>query len=480
MKLFNRIVTNITGEEKREEEVEEVATPVVDAKGKVEKQNVLDNIPQMDFSGPSSKDKEGLSWSGRVNSESVTSNEKEKLVKQYIDTLVNGTPIAQLGIEKLTDKAQEALKELQASLLNDNYKEAQEQLGKIKAEIEGLKPLLEELTAQRDALKCEITELEGNKEAVILAVDGEIADYRETRKAEIDSELASNIAEMDKELENKRATVDADIAEIVGEFAAKREEYDSFLEDLTKEIEEARSSTEEQKAHLVQEVEERKEELNRENNELAEELEAKRKELDEVTEKYNELQKLVTELSDKFNEISTSIENLLSDTEVEWETITAKNGIYAVEGYLLNSYINDLIETYASKMGVSIDEARNEFRAKSPSLFAIIKRLENDDERFNTLYSIANGSTSIENALKSVKLPVYKTRGSKANLSDVSIKNIKLLQKISYFENLALDEKARRERAEKNYNDLMETLVPLIREDVDLEAVLAELSNKQR
>ena len=287
MKLFNRIVTNITGEEKREEEVEEVATPVVDTKGKEEKQNVLDNVPQMDFSGPSSKDKEGLSWSGRVNSESVTSSEKEKLVKQYIDTLVNGTPIAQLGIEKLTDKAQEALKELQASLLNDNYKEAQEQLGKIKAEIEGLKPLLEELTAQRDALKCEITELEGNKEAVILAVDGEIADYRETRKAEIDSELASNIAEMDKELENKRATVDADIAEIVGEFAAKREEYDSFLEDLTREIEEARSSTEEKKAHLLQEVEERKEELNRENNELVEELEAKRKELDEVTEKYN-------------------------------------------------------------------------------------------------------------------------------------------------------------------------------------------------
>ena len=143
----------------------------------------------------------------------------------------------------------------------------------------------------------------------------------------------------------------------------------------------------------------------------------------------------------------------------------------------MSAYVNELIGTYSRKMNVSKEEARDEFVAKSPELFAIIGRLENNSNRFNTIKWLTINSTSLRNAVGNIKVPVYKDNGNRKSLPKEVVSNIKLIQREAELENMALEEKAKRIIAEKRLEKIMNILLPYMPNDIDLGELLANDDN---
>lgn len=348
-------------------------------------------------------------------------NEKKEIVAKYLDELLNGTEISQLSIsDELTDLAKESLRELQEYTLTENLSSAREELASLRANCD-------EVKKQLDAMKPLYDEIVVNKESVARELD---------------------------ELTKKR---DVMIGEVATGIIALREEKEKELD---------------------QEIEEkRRERLSQVEQDVNNQIQSKQQELEELQTTATEFEETFNKLKENYNKILVQIKESLNNVEVSWETISENDGIYALEGFKLEGYVNDLIKAYAEKMGVSRDVARNEFMTNSPELFAIIKRIEYNDERFMSIKKCCNNITSIRNAVANIKLPVYYINGNKKALPSNVVNNIKLIQREAELENMALEERAKRIIAEKRLEKIMKILLPYVPNDVDLQEQLATGDN---
>ena len=348
--------------------------------------------------------------------------DKKAIVSKYLDALLNGTEISQLSInDQVTDFAKKALLELQELTMNDNVINAKEELESIRAnyeeikeQIDKMRPLYEELLANQASLASEIDELTKQRDGLVKSINGDISSLRESRERELEEDIEK----------------------------LRNDGYAKVKEDIN------------------------------------EKINAKQQELTALEETVKQFEDTFNNLKENYSNIQKSIQSALKEEcEVEWVQIAEGNGIYAVEGYKLSAYVNELIGTYSRKMNVSKEEARDEFVANSPELFAIIGRLENNSNRFNTIKWLTINSTSLRNAVGNIKVPVYKDNGNRKSLPKEVVSNIKLIQRETELENMALEEKAKRIIAEKRLEKIMNILLPYMPNDIDLGELLANDDN---
>lgn len=430
-----------------------------------------------------------------VETNSISEEEARKALTEYVDTMINGTPLAQISTYKsLGSFAQKALEELQ----KNNFKNKQEQLSAL---IEQVKKLVE----MKEQLETLIGQLKQEEEQT----SDKVAQLKLKRKEE---EQGLTKAEQEKKvLEEKINSLKADgINQVNREIDALRNQkmaeirkYESELDTLKNngmnqvdlEIQEYR---ERRKAQLDEEIQALRKDFTRklelEIERIRKEKEASLLTLSDKVKSYTdeiivlekrekELNGLIEELKGKYNETIRSIEDILNrknDITVSWNKISKDNPLYSANNETIASYIATLKKSYMEALSVSKEKVDSDFAIHAPGLMllqSIIAPYSKKESIREIINSNTTSAKSLSTIMASIELPVYQNRVD-YNLAQgkIDISNTSLMSREIRLQQMALEAIAKQRIAEEQLDQALKILLPLIPDSINLEEVLGNAS----
>lgn len=141
----------------------------------------------------------------------------------------------------------------------------------------------------------------------------------------------------------------------------------------------------------------------------------------------NTLSTSIGELRETINTYNKTIDSLSKDDgEIEWVPIDKNSPVYSLNKYTIKEYIKSLILEYSKMANVPFDSANQTVRYNCQGLFSILTILEKhvflydsfNGANINTIINNnkwgyvndSNAANSIREALKTIKLPVFRKK----------------------------------------------------------------------